>query len=463
MPARTGPRQAMSPATAARLSRLLVACHPRRWRQRYADELLDVLDQYQPTARTVLNLWVSAVSAQFDPAWWGRPSAPAVRNWMSRPVGSFVTVSLILLLLLGGILGGAAYEDHLGNIGPPMPLSDGTFGMAVSPDGRLVAAINPNLEIWSAADPARPVRLGYSVGDLVGAPGAFAPNGWLLVTSGGPGILWDVSHSTPRPREIATLPSDHSSGGVNQYLFFPDGRTLASANVNGTLSLWDTADPRHPARIATLAVVANAASPTNGGQLTGLTALAVAASPAAGGLMLASGDQGGVVTLWQAGNPARMARLATLPRQGSGAAVSAVAFSPDGHVLASASDDGTVVLRDVTRPADPVVLAVLHLAIPGTRAELSQLDSNVEIAFSADGRALTAIAGNTAVTRWDVASLPAVTRVFTVTSRDAIGSGAVAFAPGGNEVAGPPAAGDTLALWRFPSENKPPPVRASRS
>jgi hypothetical protein len=69
----------MSSATAARLSRFLVGCHPRRWRQRYADEMLDVLDQYQPTERTVLNLWVSAVSAQLDPAWRGRASAPAMR------------------------------------------------------------------------------------------------------------------------------------------------------------------------------------------------------------------------------------------------------------------------------------------------------------------------------------------------------------------------------------------------
>ena len=31
--------------------------------------MLDVLDQHQPTARTVLNLWVSAVSSQLDPAY----------------------------------------------------------------------------------------------------------------------------------------------------------------------------------------------------------------------------------------------------------------------------------------------------------------------------------------------------------------------------------------------------------
>jgi WD40 repeat protein len=130
--------------------------------------------------------------------------------------------------------------------------------------------------------------------------------------------------------------------------------------------------------------------------------------------------------------------------------VSAPAFSPGGRVLASASDDGTVVLRDMTSPAAPAVLAVLHLAVPATRADLSQLDSNIEIAFSADGRSLTSITGNTSVTRWDLANPHAVTHVFAIASDDTIGSGAVAFSPGGREIAGPPATGDTLALWLLP-------------
>jgi hypothetical protein len=42
----------MRPGLASRLSRVLVRCHPRRWRDRYGEEMLDVLDQHQPTART---------------------------------------------------------------------------------------------------------------------------------------------------------------------------------------------------------------------------------------------------------------------------------------------------------------------------------------------------------------------------------------------------------------------------
>ena len=43
-----------------------------------------------------------------------------------------------------------------------MPLSDGVFGMAFSPDGRTVAVINPSLELWDVTDRAHPERLGYS-------------------------------------------------------------------------------------------------------------------------------------------------------------------------------------------------------------------------------------------------------------------------------------------------------------
>jgi hypothetical protein len=41
----------MTSPLAARLSRFLVCCYPPRWRLRYAEELLEVLDQHQPTAR----------------------------------------------------------------------------------------------------------------------------------------------------------------------------------------------------------------------------------------------------------------------------------------------------------------------------------------------------------------------------------------------------------------------------
>ena len=67
-------------------------------------------------------------------------------------------------------------------------------------------------------------------------------------------------------------------------------------------------------------------------------------------LATASADQ--TVLLWDVTDPARPRRLGD-PLTGHTDAVYAVAFAPDGHTLATASDDQTVLLWDVTDPARP--------------------------------------------------------------------------------------------------------------
>jgi WD40 repeat protein len=416
----------MATRLAARLSRFLVRCYPLRWRQRYGAELLDVLDQHQPTARTVFSLCVGAVGARVDPAWRaGWHPVARLRRW--APV---LIAAGVVILLPAGCLGLGALKEMYG---PPLPISGGTWGAAFSPDGRTVAALGATLEIWDVTNRARPKLMGYAHGDdtVGGADPAFSPDSRILATGGGAVTLWNVT-GPPWLTQITVFGSPRGMTQVNTVAFSPDGRTLASGLSDGTVVLWDVTDPARATRTATLT-----------GQAGDLTALAFSPD----GHLLASASPDGTVFLWDVASPARVTLVATLTGQARG--VSAVSFSPDGHLLASGSDDGTVFLRNITDPAAPVITAALHFTIAPPRFPGIAVGPDVALAFSASGRTLTTIADNTTVTLWNVTRSGAASRI-TAISSDSIGAGEVAFSPGGRIVAGAPAVGDTLALWTLP-------------
>ncbi len=434
----------MTRTLAARLSRGLVSCYPRRWRQRYAEELLDVLDQHRAGARTALNLAASAVSTHLDPAY--RMEGLAMTRFRR---GALISAALVapVVLTLGVLIGFGAWNDSSWHPGD----AAGVTALAFSPDRRiLVSAIGFDEDgtdtVWNIADPAHPKQLAQFEG---GAPTAISPDRRTVATVSfhDQPVLWNVSNPE-RPAKIATLP-----GVPNVVLwgqaFSPDGRILAAAYTS-QIDLWNVSNPARPRRLTTLA--SDAAAPPHWYGFPG----AIAFSP--DGHILASTTSHDGVGLWNVANPAKAVRVATLI--GHAAPVAAVAFSSDGHLLADVGYDGRLDVFNLTDPSHPSRAATLR-TVAGTGAYYS---TAYALDFSQGGRTLTAIvdtipsgpqsgtAPDETISRWSLTGEGTVTHTTTISHYTASAGGPLALDAAGRTLArgAPPQGGDIVYLWMLP-------------
>ena len=127
--------------------------------------------------------------------------------------------------------------------------------------------------------------------------------------------------------------------------------------------------------------------------------LSLAFSP--DGHTLASGNSFGEVRLWDVADPADPRPLGQ-PLTGGTAYVDSVAFSPNGHTLASGDADGTVRLWDVADPAHP---RPLGQPLTGGTATVNS------VAFSSDGHTLASGSDDGTVRLWNLNVQYAIERI----------------------------------------------------
>lgn len=241
---------------------------------------------------------------------------------------------------------------------------------APSPDKRLIAVGGEDgtVQIRNLTGDIAPVTLSGLGGPV--AQVTFSPDGRRLaaVDRDGIALVWNLTSSRTEP--VQQRP--YSAGRVSRVAFSPDSTRLAAAiGTMDSVWIWDIPETEHPDDDSRTGMRA--------GYQGGLHN--VAWSP--DGHHLAAASQNNTVLMWDLRTDARPTLL-----RGHQGRIWGLAFSPDGTHLASGSDDGTINIWTTTTPtADPIVLRG-HQGSGGT------------ITFTPDSRHLLTSGNNTTVRIW---------------------------------------------------------------
>ncbi len=313
---------------------------------------------------------------------------------------------------------------------PPLPALDAgrpIFSVAFSPDGRRLAAASKGIvNVWNVTTRQRVLVISRGIHTAEAVE--FNEDGRTLAVANSDGsvTLWDAMSGQMRQRlrpdehAISGVPAQPGNSGDPVYAvaFSQDGHKLAAASYRGVVTLWDA---RRGSFIRSLRVDGNAL-------------YALAYSP--NGSTIAAAGADGRVFIWDARNGRQLWTLGA-----HAAPVEALAFSSDGSTLASASDDGSVVLWD-----------------PGTGRQLGDplqghLGAVTSLAFSPNRKTLVSGSSDGSAIAWNLATRlgqPVAGPVGSVT--------ALAFSPSGDVLASATDQGTVALLGSLPASRTPDPI-----